>query len=192
MQATATVDRISLAQRIRWNDLIAPWLIRLAFLGVGVLVGLYMLAPRQVKASDNYLPPAYVALPNGVLTLVDGDGLSSTLPVKIADTVAARGVGFTGVGVDALDNELLLYVLTRETTARTTYAMTDIRAPLQAAAINAQGEFVAVHDVGVGTSRVAVPEPHRWLLLARSGTFAALGIEEGVVLDTESVQKVNY
>lgn len=192
MQATATVDRISLAQRIRWNDLIAPWLIRLAFLGVGVLVGLYMLAPRQVKASDNYLPPAYVALPNGVLTLVDGDGLSSTLPVKIADTVAARGVGFTGVGVDALDNELLLYVLTRETTARTTYAMTDIRAPLQAAAINAQGEFVAVHDVGVGTSRVAVPEPHRWLLLARSGTFAALGIEEGVVLDAESVQKVNY
>jgi len=192
MQATATVDRISLAQRIRWNDLIAPWLIRLAFLGVGVLVGLYMLAPRQVKASDNYLPPAYVALPNGVLTLVDGDGLSSTLPVKIADTVAARGVGFTGVGVDALDNELLLYVLTRETTARTTYAMTDIRAPLQAAAINAQGEFVAVHDVGVGTSRVAVPEPHRWLLLARSGAFAALGIEEGVVLDTESVQKVNY
>lgn len=192
MQATATVTRPSLAQRLRWNELVLPWLIRLAFLGVGVLVGLYMLAPRQVQASDNYLPPAYVALPNGVVTITNADGLNSTLPVKIADTVAARGVGFTGLGVDALDNELLLYTLTRESTARVTYAMNDIRAPLQVAAMNAEGELVAVHDVGVGTSRVAVPEPHRWLLLARSGTFAALGIEEGAVLDPESVRKVNY
>ena len=51
MQATATVNRVSLAQRLRWSDLIAPWLIRLVFLGVGVLVGLYMLAPRQARAS---------------------------------------------------------------------------------------------------------------------------------------------
>lgn len=192
MQATANVTRVSLAERLRWNDLIAPWLIRLAFLGVGVLVGLYLLAPRQVKASDSYLPPAYVALPNGVVSVADGDGMMSTLPVKIADTVAARGVGFTGLGVAALDNELLLYTLTRETTARVTYAMNEVRAPLQVAAMNAEGELVAVHDVGVGTSRLAVPEPHRWLLLARSGTFAALGVGEGSVLDPDSVRKVNY
>jgi len=192
MQATATVERVSLAQRLRWNDLIVPWIIRLAFLGVGVLVGLYMLAPRQVKASDTYLPPAYVALPNGVAQFTSVDGAASILPMKLADTVTARNVGFAGVGSSALDNELLLYVLTRETTARLTYAMGDVRAPVQVAVMNATGEVVAVHDVPLGTDRLAVPELHRWLLVARTGTFDALGLGVGSVLDPESVRKVNY
>lgn len=192
MQATATLNRTSLAQRLRWNDLIIPWLIRLAFLGIGVLVGLYMLAPRQARASDTYLPPAYVAMPNGIVKIANAENLVSTLAVKLADTSAARGVGFAGVGTTALDNELLLYGLTRETTARVTYAMNDVRAPLQVAAVNGEGEFVAVHDVGVGDSRLAVPEPHRWLLAARAGTFENLGIAVGSALDPESVRKVNY
>ncbi|HZJ10090.1 MAG TPA: hypothetical protein VFD39_10370, partial [Trueperaceae bacterium] len=151
MQATAKLSRPSLAERLRWNDLIAPWLLRLAFLGVGVLVGLYMIAPRQARASDTYLPPAYVALPNAVVQVGDGEGLLSTLPVKLADTVANRNIGFTGVGSAALDNQLLLFGLTRETTARVTYAMNDVRSPLQVIAFNGDGEAVASHDVGVGS-----------------------------------------
>lgn len=192
MQATATLNRPTLAQRLRWNELIAPWLIRLAFLGVGILIGLYMLAPRQVRATDSYLPPAYVALPNGVLTIANAEGMAATLPIKLADTVAARGIGFAGVGSAAIDNELLAYALTRETTGRVTYAMNDIRAPLQVAVMNETGEVVAIHDIAIGTSRVAVPEPHRWLLTARTGVFENLGIGLGSTLDPESVQKVNY
>src|SRR5690606_33604623 len=168
MQATATMSSPSLAQRLRWNDLILPWIMRLAFLGVGILIGLYILAPRQVQASDAHLPAAYMALPNGVVQFANPDGLASSLPLKLADTVAARNVGFAGVGTAALDNQLLLYALTRETTGRVTYTMNDIRAPLQVVAVNGEGEVVAIHDVGVGSTRLAVPEPHRWLLSGKS------------------------
>ena len=192
MQATATMTSPSLAQRLRWNDLILPWLVRLAFLGLGVLIGLYILAPRQARAGENYLPAAYVALPNGVAGFAIAEGVTTSLPLKLADSVAARNIGFTGVGGLALDNQLLLYALTRETTGRVTYAMNDIRSPLNVAVINAEGEVVAVHDVGVGDSRLAVPEPHRWLLTARAGTIENLGIGLGSTFDPESVRKVNY
>jgi len=192
MQATANVGKVSLAERLRWNDLIAPWLVRLVFLGLGLLIGLYFLAPRQQRASDNYLPPAYVALPTGVVTFVSAEGAAASLPVVIADTTAARNLGFAGVGNAAMDNQLLMYVLTRETTARTTYSTTGANAGLQYAAINQAGEVVSINDAPVGTLRVTVAEPHRWLLAARTGTFAALGIAIGSTIDPESVVKVNY
>lgn len=192
MQATANVGKVSLAERLRWNDLIAPWLVRLVFLALGVAIGLYFLAPRQQRASDTYLPAAFAALPNGVVSFVTADGASVALPVTIADTTAARNVGFAGVGNAALDNQLLLYALTRETTARTTYSTTGATAGLQYAAINQAGEVVSINDAPVGTLRVTVAEPHRWLLAARSGTFGALGIDVGSTIDPESVAKVNY
>lgn len=192
MNATANAPKLSLAERLHWNDILAPWLVRLLFLGIGLLIGLYMLAPRQTKASANYLPPAYTALPNGVLAIANGEGLLSTLPVTIADTSTARNLGFAGLGADALDNQLLLYVLTRETTTRATYAMADVRGNVQLAAVNAAGEVVSVTDVPMGTARAAVAEPHRWLLAARTGTLDALGIGVGSVMDAQSVRKVNY
>lgn len=190
--AKAKAPKVSLAERLRWNDIIAPWLVRLLFLGVGLLIGLYMLAPGQNKATVNYMPPAYTALPNGVVEITNPDGIASTLPVVVADTSTARNLGFTGVGSEALDNQLLLYVLTRETTTRATYAMTDVHANVQLAAINATGEIVSITDVPMGTARAAVAEPHRWLLAARSGTLDALGIGVGSLMNIDAVRKVNY
>lgn len=191
MQATATATP-GLLGRLRWNDLILPWLIRLAFLGVGILVGLYMLAPRQVRASDTYIPPAYSALQNAVVSVETASGAVGPVLVKLADTAATRNVGFNDVGAKALDNQLVLYQLTRETTARTTYAMGGVRAPVQAAVISDAGEVVAIHDVTVGTERLAVAENHRWLLVAQKGTLDALGIEVGATLLPDSLVKVNY
>lgn len=192
MQATANVGKLSLADRLRWNDLIAPWLVRLVFLGLGLLIGLYFLAPRQQRAADNYLPSAFASLPNGTVSFVTTAGAATALPVAIADTTGARNLGFAGVGNAALDNQLLLYVLTRETTARTTYSTTDAKAGLQYAAINQAGEVVSINDAPLGTVRVTVAEPHRWLLAARNGTLAALGIEVGSTIDPEGIVKVNY
>lgn len=192
MDVTAEAPKVSLADRLRWNDIIAPWLVRLVFLGVGLLVGMYILAPRQNKAAVTYLPPAYTALPTGVVEFANADGVSSTLPVRVADTTTARSLGLTGIGAEALDNQLLLYVLTRETTTRATYAMTDVRANVQLAAIDAEGTLVSVVDVPIGTTRAAVAEPHRWLLAAKAGTLDALGIGVGSVMNPEAVRKVNY
>lgn len=192
MDVTAKAPKVSLADRLRWNDIIAPWLVRLVFLGVGLLVGMYILAPRQNKAAVTYLPPAYTALPTGVVELANAEGVSSTLPVRVADTTTARNLGLSGIGAEALDNQLLLYVLTRETTTRATYAMTDVRANVQLAAINAEGTLVSVVDVPIGTTRAAVAEPHRWLLAAKAGTLDALGIGVGSVMNPEAVRKVNY
>ncbi|HET8986391.1 MAG TPA: hypothetical protein VFN03_11590 [Trueperaceae bacterium] len=191
MQATANVGKTSWAERLRWNDVIAPWLVRLVFLALGLLVGLYFLAPRQQRALDTYLPPAYASLPNGVVSFVGADG-AVALPVSIADTTGARNLGFAGVGNAALDNQLLLYVLTRETTARTTYSTTGAAAGLQYAAINQAGEVVSITDAPLGTLRVTVAEPHRWILAARTGMLGALGVEVGSAIDPEGVVKVNY
>ena len=192
MQATVNAGGTSLAERLRWNEVIAPWLVRLVFLALGLLIGLYFLAPRQQRASDTYLPPAFAALPNGVVSFVTPEGVATALPVSVADTTAARNLGFAGVGSAALDNQLLLYVLTRETTARTTYSTAGAQAGLQYAAINQLGEVVSLNDAPLGTPRVTVAEPHRWLLAARSGTLAALGIGVGSTMDPEGTVKVNY
>lgn len=192
MDATRKAPKVSLAERLRWNDIIAPWLVRLLFLGVGLLIGLYMLAPGQNKATLNYMPPAYTALPNGVVEIANPDGIASTLPVVVADTSTARSLGFAGVGPEALDNQLMLYVLTRETTTRATYAMADVRANVQLAAIDAAGDIVSITDVPMGTVRATVSEPHRWLLAAKAGTLNALGIGVGSKLNVDAVRKVNY
>lgn len=189
MQATKTM---SFGERIHWDDRIRPWLTRLVFLAVGLLAGLYIVAPILARGSESYLPSAYLDIPTGIVQLDLADGTSARLPVRIADTSDARLRGFAGIGSGALGNQFLLYGLSRETTSRASYNMKDVRANLDLAVIDGTGTVVAVQEVPVGTERAQVAEKHRWLLAAKAGTFAQYGIETGSVLDPEGIVKVNF
>lgn len=188
-QATASLP---LSERLHWDDRIKPWLIRLIFAGFGLLVGLYILAPMQARAGEAYLPASFVKLPTGIVQLTTAEGTSVLLPVRIADTSEARTNGFKGVGPGALDNTFLLYALSRETSSRASYTLQGVRAPLELAAIDSEGNVVSVQTANAGTERASVAEKHRWVLAAKAGTFEHYGVAVGSKVDPESVRKLNF
>jgi uncharacterized membrane protein (UPF0127 family) len=182
----------SIGERLHWDNFIKPWLVRLIFVGIGLLIGLYIVAPGQVRASDNYLPSSFTDISTGIVQHTNAEGVNTYLPIRLADNSTARRSGFNDVGVLALDNTFLLYAQSRETTRSTGYDLTNVRAQLQLAVISGEGAVVAIQDGPVGTERLSVDDNHRWVLAAKAGTFELYGITVGSVLDPESIQKINF
>jgi uncharacterized membrane protein (UPF0127 family) len=173
-------------------DWLKTWLIRLLFAAIGLLVGLYILAPRQLRSSDVYLPASFTKVPTGIVQLTQENGSGVLLPVRIADTSQARGDGLRGVGSVALNNVFFLYAQSRETTSTTSYNLADIRANLEFAVIDAKGTVIAIYNAPVGTARLSVPENHLWALAAKAGSFEPYGIMVGTSLDPEKIRKLNF
>jgi uncharacterized membrane protein (UPF0127 family) len=120
---------------------------------------------------------------------MNADGSGALLPVRIADTSAARTQGFKGVGERALDNAFLLYPLARETTARTSYAVEGVRAPIEFAAIDASGTVVAIEASAPGATRVSIAERHQYLISAKAGTLARFGVGLGSTIDPQLINR---
>lgn len=183
------VAPVSFAQRIKWEERVKPALIVLVFAAAAYALGAFVMAPRTAAQQPTFLPPAFAALPTGTVHFLHEDGSSTLLPVRIADTAQARGLGFKGVGEQALANTFLLYPLTRETTVRTSYVTEGFRAPIEFAAIDANGNVVSVTTSVLGGTRVSIAERHQFLLAAAVGKLERLGIVVGSQLDTESIRR---
>lgn len=175
---TDTAIKPSFAQRIRWDTRIKPGLFAVAIAAVAYLVGVYMVAPRIDAAQPDYLPESFLDLPLGHITLATGEG-AALLPVRLAETTSQRSVGFRDVGEAAIDNQFLLYVPSRATTARTSYSVRDVRAPIEFLIFDTEGLAIATHVGPLGATSVSIPEPHRWVLAAEAGTFERLGLAVG-------------
>jgi len=186
--ATSTAP-ISFAERIKWNERIKPALIVLAIAAVAYLIGANMVAPRIAANQVNYMPAAFAALPTGAVYMVHEDGTGALLPVRVAATSAARDQGFRGVGEQALENTFLLYPLARETTARVSYNVEGVRAPIEFAAIDASGEVVSITTSTPAATRVSIPERHQYLIAAKAGAFERFGVAVGSTMDPEAIQR---
>lgn len=184
-----TVAPIGFAQRIKWNERIKPALIVLVVAAIAYAVGAFVMAPRTALQQPTHLPTAFAALPTGSVHFVHADGTSALLPVRIADTVQARGAGFKDVGEQALDNVFLLYALPRETTARTSYVTEGFRAPVEFAAIDASGTVVSITAAPVSATRASIAERHQWLLAAKAGKLERFGVAVGSQLDPERIRR---
>ena len=187
-QIAASTGQKGLSIWIQRAKTAATWA---AFAAAGFIVGAYIFAPGQQRAQPSYLPPAYLNLATATVSLQSADGPGAILPVRIADNSSSRLVGFRDVGEDALANQFLLYAQSRQTTTRVSYNLENVRVPLELAAFDAEGNFVAMLTTSPGETRISVAEPHRWLLAAKAGTFTHYGIGEGMSLDPESVRKIN-
>jgi uncharacterized membrane protein (UPF0127 family) len=174
---------VSFAERIQWDKRVKPALIALAVGAVGYLIGVYYVAPRTAVQAPTYVPPAYAALPSGLVVLTLEDGTSALLPVRIADTGAARDLGFRRVGEQAFQNTFMLYTLVREVTTRSSYSVEGLRAPVEFAAIDASGTVTSITEAPVGATRVSIADRHQWLLVAQSGTLARFGVTVGSTVD---------
>ncbi len=186
---TTIASPVSFADRIQWDKRIKPALVVLAVGALGYLIGAYFVAPRAAVQLPTHLPAAYAALPNGLVMLTTEDGAGALLPVRIADTSAARDLGFRQVGEQAFTNTFMLYTLTREVTSRATYSVDGIRAPLEFAAIDASGTVVSITGAPVGGTRVSITDRHQWLLVAQSGTLARFGVTAGSTMDPTGIVK---
>lgn len=163
----------------------------LAIAAVAFALGMFVFAPMQARSQSTYMPPSHAALPTGVISLQGEEGPALLLPVRIADTSQARLTALRDVGEDVLANQFVLYGQTRQTTTRISYNLEKVRVPLEMAVIDGEGNVVSIVDSPAGQERLSVTVPHRWLLAAKSGTFAHYGIAEGLKLDTESIRKIN-
>ena len=134
---------------------------------------------------------SFARVPTGLVQFIQEDGNRALLPVRIADTPQARADGLKNVGPVVLNNVFFLYAQTRETTTTSSYNLVDVRANLEFAVINAEGEVVAIHTAPSDSTRLSVPENHRWVLAAKAGSFAPYGIEVGSRIDPEAIQKIN-
>ena len=174
-----------------WAQRAREYGIWLAIAAVAFVVGAYIFAPSQQRAQPAYLPNSYLGLATGLVSLQGVDGPSALLPVRIADSSLARTTGIRDVGEAALANQFLLYAQTRQTSTRVSYNLENVRVPLELAAFDAEGKLLSITNTEVGQDRVAITDPHRWLLAAKRGTFTHYGIEPGMNLDPESVRKIN-
>jgi len=162
-----------------------------ALVGIGFIVGLYIIAPMFNKASEGYIPSAVLEMPAGTVRITNPDGAKITLPVRIADTRDAREQGLRNVGEEALETTYLLYDQERESTYGEDYNMNGVSAPLSLAVVDVNGEVVAIKMAEVGQESVDVDEDHRWVLAVKKGMLDQLGIQVASTLNPESIHEFN-
>jgi len=172
-----------------WKRLITIALAVIVAIGVAYVIGAFWVGPGGVKAGEGVISTAVLNMPSGILPARDTNGNAVTLLVKIAETSEARKAGLSNVGAKALDTTVLLYAYPKVQTARVTYAMTGIRAPLELAVIDESGSVVAIKKAGITTSSISVTEKHQWILAAKEGLLAKMGITQGSVVTPGDIRR---
>lgn len=120
----------------------------------------------------------------------DANGNAVTLLVRIAETTEARKAGLNGVGAKALDTMMLLYAHPKPQSTRVRYETGGIRAPLELAVIDESGSVIEVKKVKTTASSIYVTEKHRWVLAAKEGLLAKLGIAKGSTVDPSTIERI--
>jgi len=157
--------------------------------GAAFVIGAFFVGPANVKAGGGVISTAVLNMPSGVLPATDANENPVTLLVKIAETAVAKRAGLSDVGVKALDTMVLLYAHLKLQSTRVRYAIGGISAPLEFAVIDELGSVVAVKKVGTTASSIYVTENHRWVLAAKEGLLAQLGIAKGSVVPPYDIRR---
>ncbi len=173
------------------SNIVKLVVIALLTAGVTFLVGLYFIAPYFQRGAETYIPAALAEMPAALVTITNPDDTSAMLLIRVADTADARTWGLRQVGPAALATMVLLYDHTRErTTANTTYTMTGLRAPLELAVIQVDGTVSSLQRVAQDATSAEVAGRHRWVLAAREGLLASMGLVIGSQLHVDQIQRL--
>jgi len=174
-----------------WNKVLGISVAVVIVIGVAFVIGAFAVGPSRAKAGGGYLPSAVLTMPVGNLPARTADGNALTLLVRIAETPEARKAGLASVGTKALDATVLLYVQPKITTARITYVMSGICAPLELAVIGELGDIVAIKKVEANAKSIAITERHRYVLAAKEGVLGKLGIVKGVSVSPVDMKRIS-
>ncbi len=154
--------------------------------GIGVLIGLYLLAPMQAK-SDAYVPSTVKKMGTKVAKFKNPEGNPVFIPVKIADEDKEREQGLNKVRTEALENTYVLYDQGDVTTWGEDYETEKIKAPISFAVINGDGKVVEIKEAKESDDEVSVEKDHRWVLAMETGLMDKYGIAKGSKLFKSSL-----
>lgn len=164
-----------------WRDWARPLLLLAALLAVAFVLGAFVVAPSLARRSDTHIPRAVANLKVGVLTVVNADGQSFRVPVRVADTPEVRLAGLRHVGPKAMKTMLILYTFQKVQTAGK-YSTDGIRSPIEVAIFDENRNLVEIRLVETSESFVRVTTRHRWLIMARKGLFQLFELGVGAKL----------
>jgi uncharacterized membrane protein (UPF0127 family) len=110
------------------------------------------------------------------IRLVDDEGKTFAVEVKIAKSAEERQAGFQDIDPEVIENTLILFVFSEDTNS--SFHMERVRAPLAIAFIAEDGEILDIQEMHInqhGMSRTAntygPSQPFRYALEARAGFF---------------------
>jgi uncharacterized membrane protein (UPF0127 family) len=110
------------------------------------------------------------------IRLVDDEGKTLAIEVKIAKNAEERQAGFQDIDPEVIENSLILFVFSEETNSR--FHMERVRAPLAIAFIAEDGEILDIHEMQINQYGIGRPantygpsQPFRYALEARAGFF---------------------
>jgi len=171
---------------------ITTTLAAIVVIGIAYVIGAFLTGPGSVRAGGGVIPTAVLNMPCGILPATDTNGNAVTLLVRIAETTEARKAGLNGVGAKALDTMVLLYAHLKLESTRVKYETGGIRAPLELAVIDELGNVVAVKKASTTatTSSIYVTEKHQWVLAAKEGLLAKLGIVKGSIVTPDDLRRI--
>jgi uncharacterized membrane protein (UPF0127 family) len=110
------------------------------------------------------------------IRLVDDEGKTFAVEVKIARSAEERQAGFQDIDPEVIENSLILFVFAEETNSR--FHMERVRAPLAIAFIAEDGEILDIQEMHINQHGIGRPantygpsQPFRYALEARAGFF---------------------
>lgn len=203
MKRDPALDLPSVAKRLtkilvpaKWGDSFAPWSIWFQ----GILLLILLLAASQVMVVRAGFGGNVEMLPGGgrrqattavfermvahTIRLVDDEGKTFAVEVKIAKSSEERQAGFQDIDPEVIKNSLILFVFSEETNSR--FHMERVRAPLAIAFIAEDGEILDIQEMHINQHGIAgsahtygPDQPFRYALEARAGFFRDHHISPG-------------
>jgi len=158
--------------------------------GVGLLVGLYIIAPMQAK-SEGYVPQPVKNMPKSMVRFSNPDGGEVLLPLNIADEHEEREQGLNGVGKMALENTFLLYDQNDPTSWSEDYPVDKIKSSISFAILNGEGKVIKLKEASTGDDYLTVEKDHRWVLAMKKGLMDEFGVQEGTNLAKETLPQTD-
>lgn len=155
-------------------------------LGIGFLIGLYIVAPMQGK-TNVYIPKTVGDMGSAIVQFTNPDGNKVNLPVKIANDDDEREQGLNKVGVAALENIYLLYDQEDVSSWSEDYNVKNTKAPLSMAVIDGEGKVVEIKGATTSDDEVEVEKEHRWVVAMKDGLLGEYGIKVGSELATNTL-----
>lgn len=143
-----------------------------------VLIGIWFFSTQSTRAFE--------ALSSGTIQVINKNGDTVTIPIKIGDTAEARRNGFKKVSEKVVQNSVLFIPYQSSTVVR--QSMNEVKIPLDMAFFREDGTLIDIIQAQVGNQSYR-PDDERYLyvLKAPRGYFRQRQIEPG-----EGVQLLSH
>lgn len=148
----------------------------LAAIGIGFLIGMFIVSPFLSSASPGHIPKSVLKMPTGYVRFSTGQNQASGLVVRIANTYDAREQGLQKVGEEALETTFLLYDQNETTTWGEDYNVKNIRSTLTMVVMTADGKILSIKNASPSEAEVSVDKDHRYVLAVKKGILKEIGI----------------